>query len=277
MGQPKLSKLSLWGEANAWAEARAYRHPHSGIKYPSVTSILRMADKSGLISWATKLTAEWCANNVDKLLSTSVEKGIRIAQYRYKDVRDERAEVGTGVHESIEAQLTGSWDFPVLDHEQELIMDEWRAFLAENEFELMLSEFTVFDSESRSMGTADLYAMVNGKRTLIDLKTSRNMWPEHDYQLAALWHAEDWLIETEEMIWTRVPRREVDQVAILHLRAPEYDEYGRMTRPGKHELHVVEDLEENYAVYKAYSDVWYGKDALSKLKKKREVVTVSGF
>ena len=276
MAAPKLTRLNLWGGANSWAEARAYRHPHTGVQYPSVTSILKMADKSSLTQWAVNLSVDWAVNNIDKLLSMSVERGANVARYRWKDVRDERAEVGTGVHETIEAELTGSWNYPELDSEQQLIMEEWHKFREEHEVELMLSEFTVFDKDSKSMGTADGYVLIDGVKTLIDLKTSKSMWPEHEYQLAALWHAEDWLVETEEMIWTSIPKREVEQVAIIHLRAPEFDDWGRKIKEGKHDLVPITNLDLNYNVYKAYSDVWYARQAIADVKKE-EAKVVDGF
>lgn len=278
MGAPKLTKLTLWGDAtsNFDAEARAYRHPHSGKQYPSVTSILKMADKSGLAQWAANLSVDWCVKNVDKLLSMDIERGIRVGRYRWKDVRDERAEVGTGVHEWVEAEHTGSWDYPQLDWEQKLIIAEWHAFCEEHDVKPMLSEFTVANEVDGYLGTADGYWWIDGKRCLVDLKTSRSTWPEHDYQLAALWKAPQWLIETEDMIWTTLPAREVDDVVIIHLRAPEFDEYGREIKPGKHDLISVKHLEENYRIFKAYADVWYGKQDLKDLIKDEELTT-DGF
>lgn len=268
--QPKLSKLSLWGESNAYDEARAYRNPQSGERYPSITSILKMADKSGLAQWASDMAIGWAVNNWHLLGSRSSEDAYRSGRFRWKDVRDERAEVGTGVHEYIEAEHTNSWSFPELDAEQRLIIAEWRKFNEEHEVVPILSEFTVFDPESKSMGTADGYWSIDGIRTLIDIKTSRNHWPEHDYQLSALWHAPWWLIETSDMVWEERYAEQIESVAILHLRAPEFDEFGKVTKAGKHDLIQVKDLDLNYDVYSAYARVWYGKEALKGAEKDRE-------
>lgn len=260
MTQPKLSKLSLWGEpsSNPKVEGRAYRHPITGERYPSVTTVLKMADKSGLAQWAADNAMKWAVQNWMLLSERSDEKAYNLGRFQWNKVRDERAEVGTGVHEYIEAEHTGSWDFPELDEEQEQIIERWEEFKAEHTVTPILSEFTVFNEKAGVMGTADGLWDIDGVRTLVDVKTSRNHWPEHDAQLAALANADVWFDESEEMGWVERPRPEFDAVAIVHLRAD------------LQELIPVTDLDLHYQKYLAYKTLWDCTQELKARAKEQE-------
>jgi len=257
--RPKLAQLELWGERQSEDEARAYRHPHSGKQYPSVTTVLKMVDKSGLVQWAVNLAVEWCVNNVDRLLSMSVERGVGVAKYRWKDYRDERASVGDGVHATVEARHKKSWDFPELNDEQKAMIQQWEQFCTEHTVEIIYSEITVANEAAGYMGTFDLYARIDGVLYLIDLKTSRGTWPEHHYQLAALWAAPKWLIETDDMVWEEIDPFPVEKVAIIHLR------------DDLNELIEIENLSINYQIFQGYLQAWNGVDKIKQLEKKKEV------
>lgn len=267
MTQPKLAKLSLWGEANAWDEARAYRHPHTGVQYPSVTSILRMADKGGLSQWAADQAMLWAVDNVDKLMSSSPDQGMRAGRYRWKDVRDERARVGDNIHNTLEALNTGSWNFPPLNEEEKAVMEHWRQLNTEHEIESVLSEFTVFNSVGEYMGTVDSLSRIDGKLYMVDYKSSKNTWPEHFAQLAALWTADSWLVETSDMVWEDRKPEKMDGLALIHLRAD------------KHEIIYVpeEDIGPHYDVFDGYNVVWRAKEKLKTNAKARETAKFGGF
>lgn len=274
MTKPKLANLALWGAANAYAEGRAYRHPHTGEQFPSVTTILKNVDKSGLSQWAADQAILWAVENWQLLGGRSDEGAFNAGRYRWRDVRDERAEVGDGIHATVEALHKGLWDFPTLDEEQMQIMHHWDLLCAEHTIEPIFSEFTVFDSVRGVMGTADglwhitclhdvptCLGQAEGESfvTLVDVKTSRRVWPEHSYQLAGLWAADEWLLEVEDMTWKAEPAWKIDRVAIIHLRAD------------SHAIVPVEDLDLNSAIFGSYIGLWYAKQSLKDRVKSREV------
>jgi hypothetical protein len=255
VAQPKLSVLSLWGGANAYAEGRAYRNPITGDKYPSVTTILKMSNKDGLNQYAADQAVKWCAANWQILAQRSDEDAFKAGRYRWRDATNERAEVGTGVHEYIEAEHTNSWNFPPLDPEQKRIIKQWDWLKTQHEIKPILSEFTVFNKDAGVMGTADGLWEIDGVTTLIDVKTSKNHWPEHDAQLAALWFAETWFDESEDMSWVERPRPEYEACAIIHLRED------------KAEIIPITDLDLHYAKYKGYVQVYNATQALKERAK----------
>ena len=182
-------ELALYAKQDG--TGRSYRHPFREgddgklLTAPSVTTILGLVDKPALIQWAADRTLDWAVENASLLLSKSDDDAHRWGKYRWQDVRDERAEVGTGVHETVEALHTGSWNFPTLDAEQHRIMAQWDLL---NERYLITphrSEFTVFgelnDPSKIWAGTGDgLWDIIDQEtgeawdNLVIDLKTSKN-------------------------------------------------------------------------------------------------------
>lgn len=295
MGAPKLTKLALWGDAKAYQEGRAYRHPATGVQYPSVTTILKMSSKDAIVQWAVDRTVDWCIENLDMLYTKSVEQGKGIARYRHRDVLNERADVGTGVHETIEAEHTGSWNYPVLDDEQREIMVQWELMKKEHHIKALLTEFTVFDAKNKNMGTADGYWEITCQHepndkgvdcfgdkysvphfVIIDVKTSRNTWDEHRMQLGALWGAKEWLIQTGDMEWTPEAPRQVDGVALIHLRAAERDKFGNVTRPAIRDIIPVGHVDLWYEEFSGFATAWHARQAIKDIEK-REALKTEGF
>lgn len=232
-----------------------------------------MEAKDALVQWSVDQAVAWCVKNWHLLGSRSSEDAYRGARFQHNKVRDDRAQVGTGVHDTVEAEHTESWKYPVLDAEQELIMHEWRLFNEEYEVEPLLSEFTVWNFTHDYAGTADGLWKLRKRGTekwrivFVDLKTSNRTWPGHHMQLSALINAERLMGKTKpdavqkkdgswpEGSWTELPMPAFDEVALLHLRAPRFDEYGNVTEPGKHDLISVIDTDLYFEEFLGYREV----------------------
>ena len=237
----KAPKLALYpGEGDG--QGRTYRDPSDGdSRWPSVTTVLKHVDKD-LSQWAATKVAERARDRPDIVLGDP-DKVVQRLQYAHTDFRDERAEVGTGVHAWVQAEHEGTWDFPDLDSEQEAMTEQWNRFVRDYSVELLLVEFTV--RGDGYMGTADLFARVTDpfsgevKYTLGDIKTSRNLWDTHDMQLAALGrgnyilrevpegtpgaHLRKGRVKAENSWWERGEMPQWDTLAKIHIREDFYD------------------------------------------------------
>lgn len=269
-------KLALYAKEDG--TGRAYKHPfrtlNSGkpLTSPSVTTVLNLVDKPALIQWAATQTVEWAVENASLLYVKDEDSIRKWGKYRWQDVRDERAEVGTGVHEYIEAENTGSWKFPVLDDEQRRIIDQWGLLKERYEVTPHRSEFTVWanmdDADKSWAGTCDgLWDMVD-KQTgeswtnlFIDLKTSKNTWPEHWLQLSALRHADVIMVENADETWTEEPLPVGDGTAVIHLREDKF----KVTVETDREL-----LDLQYGQFMSYRSVWHYKQAVTAFTTERE-------
>lgn len=260
-------------------EGRAYKDPETGKQYPSVTTVLKNTPKADMMRWAARMVAERARDRVDIVLGDP-DKVVDRLQYAPTDYRDERAWVGSGVHRMVEAEMLGMWYQPEdLTREQERIMDQFEAFLSQYDIEPVLTECTILGDGY--MGTLDGLWKVTDKITgkvyhaLVDVKTSRGLWPEHEYQLAALRKATHWFEQvepdTEGALMHKHPKLgktywlkhegfpvDVEQVRILHLRDEGFG------------WEAVTDIEENYAIFKSYLDLWNNLRALKDKRKENE-------
>lgn len=285
MTRPELSQYSGEGEG----KGRAYKHPFrlneqkKPVTSPSVTTILKLEAKDALIQWAADLTLKWAIENWQTLGRNAPEDALRKGKYRWRDVRDERAFVGTGVHDTIEAEHTGAWEYPELDEEQLLIMAEWRAFNEEYDVEPILTECTVWNLSYDYAGTFDgLWRITNRETgesyvTLIDIKTSKNTWDAHRMQLSALKHAEVLMEKQADGTWVERDMPSFDKLMLLHLRAPEFNDIGQKVKEGKHELIEVEDSELWFDEFIGYRHVWEAQAKRKAHEKKKEIASYGGF
>lgn len=274
MGKPELAQF-----AKEDGTGRAYKHPFRTVSgkpltSPSVTTVLGLVDKPALIQWAADRTLDWAVENASLLFVKSDEASKRWGRYRWTDVRDERAEVGTGIHETIESLHTGSWNFPVLDDEQQRIMKQWDLLNQRYTITPHKSEFTVwggiFDEDSGTdwAGTGDgLWDIVDNEtgeawfNVVIDLKTSKNTWPEHWLQLSALYMADVIMFKQPDGTWIEEEPTRGDGTAIIHLREDKY----KVTVETDKDLIALQ-----YKQFMSYRRVWHYKKSVEQYVKDRE-------
>lgn len=259
-------------------DGRAYRDPETGISYPSVTTVLKLEDKSSLIGWAAMKVAERARDRPDIVMGDP-DKVVQRLQYAHNDYRDYRAWVGSQVHKTAEADVKGLWYSPDLDSEEQRYVDSWESFTRDYEIEPLITEGTVL-IPCGSMGTLDGLWRLTDNLTgetfvaLLDVKTSKSVWPGHNYQLSALSRATHWFEQVDEgaegdVLMHKHPKLgktwwikhsglpKFDRVLILHLRVDGYS------------LIPVGNLDENYAVFESYVQLWNNLQALK--EKEREV------
>lgn len=88
------------------------------------------------------------------------------------------------------------------EKDEELTLAEYECIMSFAEWfrkvkpEILGKEFVVFNDEYKYAGTVDLYCKIDGKEYVVDLKTSQNIWPEHELQISAYRHAFTRLVDT---------------------------------------------------------------------------------
>jgi len=148
-----------------------------GERVPGVTTVI-----GGNLGW-NKQQLMWWAN----------QQGLQGKNHR--DVSDAAADVGTVAHALVEKELKGEvieWPKLGLDaglDEKQLKQAE-NAFTAFKEwrdlvnFKLLYSEHTIVHDELGYGGQIDV-AAVQSRVSIIDLKTSKDVYPDHKIQIAA--------------------------------------------------------------------------------------------
>lgn len=142
----------------------------AGQIVPGVTTALNILNKPALPRWANNLGL----------------RGIDMTKYV-----DELASIGTLAHYFIQCDLTGEqpdtseYSASDIDRAENALLSyyEWRKGKT---IEPILIETPLVSEIYGYGGTLDIYANMDDVLTLIDVKTSKGIFPEHRYQIAAL-------------------------------------------------------------------------------------------
>lgn len=223
---------------------RGHGYTIDGQKVPGVTTIIGNGlPKPALMGWAAKTIAEYVADRLDErdghvvadqlmdsLADLSRLKGkpwpdklsrTRVAELlkgvHFED-RDQAAKRGTEVHNLAEKLAHGEEievPEPLAGH-----VDAYLQFLKDWQPTDALIEFVVGSTVHRYSGTGDMIAtLIDGKRWLLDIKTSRSgPFGEVALQLAGYRYAEHVVVDGETQ-----PMPEVDRCGVIWVRADGYD------------------------------------------------------
>lgn len=135
-----------------------FYHTPIGI-LPSVTTIMRAIPNPNLEAWKSR-TPDW------------------------REISARAAEIGTKTHRIIECYLKDEPLDPLYCTEIEKPFSAFQDWHCSRGFELIDSERMIW-SAKRYAGTVDLIGYLNGELHLIDLKTSKAVYPDYLLQLAA--------------------------------------------------------------------------------------------
>lgn len=186
-----------------------------GVEVPSVTTILKLLNKPALQKWANWLGFK--RENIDRVLEKS-------------------ASMGTLFHNAMEAYMKKEKFHPVYNYEDE----EWKLKIFLNEFmtwaeshsiePILLEEQLVCNYFA---GTMDFYGIIDGKKTILDYKTSKGTYVSMFLQLAAYTYmCERKGLQVEQVgilninekgnRWTVFPREALDNYIDVFLKLAEF-------------------------------------------------------
>lgn len=219
-----------------------YRIPGTDTKLRRVTTILNGGyPKPELVFWSANLTAEDAFNTLPTLVRASLRPDTREEAYdwlRKGHIRkkDERGDIGTAVHDLVEAKVLGTpiSDELLADPELGIYVDHFLAFVEQWQITFEASEMTVgnftdgwagkLDYLFRSPIIAQLLKVPANTLFIGDTKTGgeldeKGVYPEAGLQMSAYRRAEVcWLRDGSQ-----VPMPAVHPVGIvLHLRPEGY-------------------------------------------------------
>ena len=139
----------------------------------SVSRICGIVDKSdALLNWASRLCSDY-------LLSLPVQKRtdeeVKVAVNKHREKKEEAANIGTLAHAWAEEYIKkGDVSFP--DDPQ--VVNAVNGFIdwtSQHDIEWVASERFVYSNEYNYVGICDAIAVIDGKRYLVDFKTSNRI------------------------------------------------------------------------------------------------------
>lgn len=255
------------------------------IVVPGATTVLKaFGDGPGLVQWKIDQTVAYAVANVDALMNRTPEQGFGFLRWYHKrtpDLNDplvnahsgvlnDLAELGTSIHEYAEADVMGEFLPDIETRQLAEMVSVWEDWRFVNEVEPVFTECTVYGDGWA--GTFDGLWLINGRLSLLDIKSSRSIGDSHMMQLSALRHAMkngELLIETAAgSVWidmNDVP--EIEEYAFLQIR-PNDD-----NKPAFVDYHVVseDELDIHYENFLNLLHTLQNGARLRKLRKEREV------
>jgi hypothetical protein len=166
-------------------------------RIPSVTGMTKMIDNGKsdmLMGWAVKKAVEYLRERFpvgEALDEIQLIKLLTSAKKAHKDFKEEAGAIGTLVHGYVEKHIKRILDGgkgkapkkPV--HPGALNgANAFHAWEANNKVEYVFSERKLASIKHWYAGTLDILAVVNGKLTIVDLKTSSGVRDEYFIQTA---------------------------------------------------------------------------------------------
>lgn len=229
--------------------------------YLSVTSLTSLLPKN-LTWWAGNAVADCAVFRKDEWANfdTDLERYeyIRRAHDR---IKDKAANLGSEVHKFVEAVNLGK-PVPAFPLPVKARMASFQKFMDDFAPRIEAAEVKVYNRDHGYAGTADMILEIDGRLAVVDLKTSRSIWPESALQVAAYSRA-NFLVadpfhpgaqqvnkrgQKRTYTWTgppedEIPMPRIDVGYVLHVRDDGYT------------LHEVTDLDEAFQMFLALMPV----------------------
>ena len=185
-------------EITFYPDSHRYKLKGEKSYLTSVTSITGIIDKSRvLIDWALRLTKSHLSKFLEESRSNqfTTEELLPIideAINQHNIKRDEAADTGSQVHDialKIGEALKNKENIETLPEDlSEEVKNGVHAFIdwiLEHKVKFIECERLVYSKEHKFVGITDAVIEVDGKRYLIDYKTSKGIYNEMKYQVAA--------------------------------------------------------------------------------------------
>lgn len=191
-----------------------------------VTTHLGVLDKPALIPWAVGLTVDFIREHMDLLNTDDAEKILKLAKDESGKQRDLAAEIGTAIHNWIEAHIQGHK--PGMPDDPKVLrgVNAFLDWVDEYKVQFEWAERILYSQKHDYVGRGDMGIRIGVKPYkrglyLGDTKTANNIYPEVKAQTAAYLKADEeesgteydgrWVLriskETEEEYTARMEKK----------------------------------------------------------------------
>lgn len=172
-----------------YEDSHRYKHKDKTGWIDSVTSITSVLDKSrSLIPWAVNCVIDCATQHAETrggpFGPEQVKSMLDDARNAYERKRMEAASIGTRVHEWALSFAKGLSPAVPEDPAVRAGVQAFLTWYTSHDVKFIETERLVYSRIHDYAGIFDALATVNGRKTLIDYKTSKGIYPEMFFQLA---------------------------------------------------------------------------------------------
>lgn len=179
-------------------EEGRHRFTVNGKSILSVTAGTSIIDKSRpLIYWAVGLTKDFLMENLSNLIND--KKGDKIvalieeASKQHSIRKQKAADIGTQVHDWVEKFIKAKTkeDYPEIPKDANVYngVSAFLKWVDEDKVKFISSEKHIYSKKYNYAGIMDAEAVIGGKMCVVDFKTSKGIYPEFRFQVAAYQNA----------------------------------------------------------------------------------------
>lgn len=310
MSSPKLTVASSGFGGRGYADVL---NTNNGNPLMGITTATGFEDKPGLRAWERQQIAAFAVTHIDEIAAKDEEVAYRYLQAVPKFLTPQKhdelpleldvwnaaevalsdaGEAGTWMHNYVEDYFADAFPEQPLRDDHYQMVEAFHAWEAQHDIEVIALERTVYGD--RYAGTADFFAKVDGVTTLIDWKTSRNIWSGHKMQLAAIGAAHTALREVsestpgalkhklqpkvaeeyggQEFAWfAKEALPDFQQYAVVQIRPGDVGKYGEWIEPFC-KMHVISQpvIEASWDLFQACRDGRLAQKALKDVEKEAQ-------
>lgn len=159
----------------------------NGVEYPSVTTLRRLAGMPfGLAAWQVNQVINAAIDQRDTLAGMDEKSARKLLRSAATKERDAAADKGTRIHEAASLMV------PVADapEDEQPYLTAYYHFIDTTGAKVLSSERQVYNLTLGYAGSYDLLLEVFGARFAVDIKTGKNIYPDHALQLMGYTMAE---------------------------------------------------------------------------------------
>lgn len=174
-------------------EQHIYHIPEINKDLPSVTTCISLFDKSGaLMGWSVKMMGEYLLTQIRKNIPIT-EDVVLIAKKEYRNISQEAMDIGSEVHNLLEVYLKEQPYQSLLNERTQKPFDAFLLWEREHNFKCIKSEHIVWSELNGYAGTLDAVGFVDGKKCVLDFKSSSAIWDTHLWQISAYKEAYEYI------------------------------------------------------------------------------------
>lgn len=216
-------------------------HELNGKRLHGVTSILKYwGDPGALVNWAANQAVDFCEQNLDKLQSPAdFQDTLKEARTAHLRKRDKAGDIGTQVHAELEEMVNNIIGKKFDNDGYSPVVSNVLEWMSSENITPLASEMNVWSEKHWYGGITDAVIEKDGKKYILDFKTSNTLQTKHFYQMGA------YSLAVKEM----KEDAKVDGVVIVHIPK------GKSFNPEKNVYwrHDIEALEKAFlAILETY-------------------------
>ena len=189
-----VEKYSLYqGKVILEFDPKTHIYSVSGKQVFGVTNITGILNKPGLLYWGVNkaiefLEANWKPGKVYD--EVQIKNLLEEARKAHTQIKNAAADIGQMIHKWVSDYVKAISEKKTppkrpINKEMKAAIDGFFKWAKKVGLKIMRSEKKVYHNKHRYAGTLDLEGLVEGKRTIIDIKTGNALYPEAFLQASA--------------------------------------------------------------------------------------------